>query len=113
MMQNLKNALFSTWLLQLQCVGHTAIIEEMGTRADQEQVATHNFWCFQQMSAQPQVKKGITNAPAVVSGRPLRTLVEQERTRGLVDASSPSVRFSTPADVTGRSYNRYFPTSYV
>ncbi|XP_066332600.1 E3 ubiquitin-protein ligase RHF2A-like [Miscanthus floridulus] len=45
-------------------------------------------------------------APAVVSGRPLRTLVEQERTRGLVDASSPSLRFSTPADGTGRSNNR-------
>ena len=27
-------------------------------------------------------------APAVASGRPLRTLVEQERTRGLADASS-------------------------
>jgi hypothetical protein len=63
MMQNLKNALFSTWLLQLHCVGHTVIIEEMGTRADQEQVATHNFWCFQKTSAQPQVKKGITNKP--------------------------------------------------
>ncbi|KAG0547267.1 hypothetical protein BDA96_01G065200 [Sorghum bicolor] len=43
-------------------------------------------------------------APAVVSGRPLGALVEQERTRGLVDASSPSLRFSTPAD--GRSNNR-------
>jgi len=64
MMQNLKNALFSTWLLQLQCAGHTAIIiEEMGTGADQEQVATHNFWCFQQTNTQPQVKKGITNKP--------------------------------------------------
>jgi hypothetical protein len=61
-MQNLKNALFSTWLPQLQCVGHTVIIiEEMGTRADQEQVATHIFWCSQQTSALSQVKKGTTN----------------------------------------------------
>lgn len=45
-------------------------------------------------------------APAVASGRPLRTLVEQERTRGLADASSPSLRCSTPADSTGRSNNR-------
>ena len=47
-------------------------------------------------------------APVVVSGHPLRTLVEQERTRGSVDASSPSLRFSTPADSTRRSNNRYF-----
>uniref|UniRef100_A0A804P7D8 RING-type E3 ubiquitin transferase n=1 Tax=Zea mays TaxID=4577 RepID=A0A804P7D8_MAIZE len=47
-------------------------------------------------------------ASAVASGRPLRTLVEQERTRGLADASSPSLRCSTPADSTGRSNNRYF-----
>nr|ACN36695.1 unknown [Zea mays] len=45
-------------------------------------------------------------ASAVASGRPLRTLVEQERTRGLADASSPSLRCSTPADSTGRSNNR-------
>lgn len=47
-------------------------------------------------------------ATAVVSGRPLGTLVEQERTRGLEGASSPSLRFSTPADSTGRSNDRYF-----
>ncbi|AQL09529.1 guanylyl cyclase 1 [Zea mays] len=49
---SIKEPLISTWLPQLQCVGHTVIIiEEMGTRAYQEQVATHIFWCSQQTSA--------------------------------------------------------------
>ena len=64
MMQNSKNASFSTWLLQLQCVGHTGIIGEMGTTADQEQIVTHNFLCCQQTStAQPQAKMRITDKP--------------------------------------------------
>ena len=64
MMQNSKNASFSTWLLQLQCAGHTGIIGEMGTTADQEQIVTHNFLCCQQTStAQPQAKMRIMNKP--------------------------------------------------
>ena len=48
-------------------------------------------------------------APAVVSGRPLATLVEQERTtRGLEGAINPPLYYSTPADSSGRSNNRYF-----
>ncbi|KAG2545372.1 E3 ubiquitin-protein ligase RHF2A-like [Panicum virgatum] len=46
-------------------------------------------------------------APAVVSGRPLATLVEQERTtRGLEGAINPPLYYSTPADSSGRSNNR-------
>lgn len=47
-MLNLKNALYSTWLLLLQCGGHTDMLEEMGTATDPEQMVAHKFWCFQQ-----------------------------------------------------------------
>lgn len=48
-MLNLRSALYNTWLLLLQCVGHTDMVEEMDIVADLDLIAAHKSWCFQGM----------------------------------------------------------------